>query len=91
MSKLLTCLFGEGRQRIGSVVFECLVISHVFHDTFLMECGSSAVECRTRNRESPCSNPLCYRFEAWAFDILSTVPQFNYLYLATDNGGDVSE
>ena len=25
----------------------------------LMEIGSSAVECRTRNRESPGSNPLC--------------------------------
>ena len=30
-------------------------------------CGSSAVECRTHNRDSPCSNPLCYRFKVWAF------------------------
>ena len=33
----------------------------------LVERGSSAVECRIRNRESPCSNPLCYRFTTWAF------------------------
>ena len=30
------------------------------------------VECRTRNRESPGSNPLCYRFEDWAFFVLFT-------------------
>ena len=32
--------------------------------------GSSAVECRTHNRDSPLSpgsNPLCYRYEVWAF------------------------
>ena len=28
-----------------------------------LERGASAVECRTRNREGPGSNPLCYRFE----------------------------
>ena len=33
----------------------------------------SVVECRTRNRESPGSNPLCYRFEDWAFFVLFTV------------------
>ena len=29
------------------------------------------VECRTRNRESPGSNPRCYRFEVWAFSFTS--------------------
>ena len=30
-------------------------------------------------------------FRSLGIFILSTMPQFNYLYLATDNGGDVSE
>ena len=29
------------------------------------------VECWTRNRESPGSNPRCYRFEVWAFSFTS--------------------
>ena len=32
-----------------------------------VERGGSAVECRTRNPESPGSNCLCYHFEVWAF------------------------
>ena len=36
-----------------------------------VERGSSVLECRTRNRESPGSNPLCYRFEVWAFSFTS--------------------
>ena len=32
-----------------------------------VERSSPVVECRTLNRESPGSNPLCYRFEDWAF------------------------
>ena len=36
-----------------------------------LERGSSVVERRTRNRESPGSNPLCYRFEVWAFSFSS--------------------
>ena len=31
-----------------------------------MDRGSSELECQTRNRESPGSNHLCYRFEVWA-------------------------
>ena len=31
----------------------------------------SVVECRTRNRESPGSNPLCYLFDVWAFSFSS--------------------
>ena len=34
---------------------------------YSVERSSSVVECRTRNRESPGSNHLCYRFEVWAF------------------------
>ena len=59
-----------------------------------LERGSSAVECRTRNRESPGSNPRCYRFEVWAFSFtsrrLSRLSCINE-YLAIDSGGNVSE
>ena len=34
---------------------------------YLVECSGSAVECRTWNRVSPGLNPLCYRFDVWAF------------------------
>ena len=47
------------------------------------------VECRTRNRESPGSNPRCYRFEVWAFSFtsrrLSRLSCINE-YLAIDSG-----
>ena len=59
-----------------------------------VERGSSVVECRTRNRESPGLNPLCYRFEDWAFSFssrrLSRLSCINE-YLAIDSGGNVSE
>ena len=52
------------------------------------------VECQTRNRESPGSNPRCYRFEVWAFSFtsrrLSRLSCINE-YLAIDSGGNVSE
>ena len=55
---------------------------------------SSVVECRTRNRESPGSKPLCYHFEVWAFLFssrrLSRLSCTNE-YLAVDSGGNVSE
>ena len=54
-----------------------------------MERGSSVVECRTRNRESPGSNPLCYRFEVWAFSF--SVDSAVNEYLAIDSGGCVSD
>ena len=52
------------------------------------------VERRTRNRENPGSNPLCYRFEVWAFSFTSR--RLNRLscineYLAIDSGGNVIE
>ena len=52
-----------------------------------MQAGSSAVECRTRNRESLGSNPLCYRFEVCEFFSLSCINE----YLAIDSGGNVNE
>ena len=59
-----------------------------------VECASSVVECRTRNRESPGWNPLCYCFEVWAFSFssrrLSRLSCINE-YLAIDSGGNVSE
>ena len=59
-----------------------------------VERDSSVVECRTRNRESPGSNPLCYRFELWPFSFssrrLSRLSCINE-YLAIDSGGHVSE
>ena len=52
------------------------------------------VECRTRNRESPGSNPRCYCFEVWALSFtsrrLSRLSCKNE-YLAIDSGGKVSE
>ena len=45
-----------------------------------MGCFSSAVECRTRNHVSPCSNLLCYRFEDWAFSFSPLTPLFTQLY-----------
>ena len=55
---------------------------------------AQSVECQTRNRESPGSNPRCYRFEVWAFSFtsrrLSRLSCINE-YLAIDSGGNVSE
>ena len=48
-----------------------------------VERGNSAVECWTRNRESPRSYPICYHINDWAF-LLS--PR-----LAIDGGGNVNE
>ena len=58
-----------------------------------MECGGSAVECRTRNRESPGSNPLYYRFEAWASLLSPRRPSSLSCingHMAIDSGGNVS-
>ena len=52
------------------------------------------VDSQTRNRESPGSNPLCNRFEVWAFSFssrrLSRLSCINE-YLAIDSGGNVSD
>ena len=46
----------------------------------VVERGSSAVECRTRNQGSPGSNSLCYRFEDWAFSFSPLTPRLTQLY-----------
>ena len=59
-----------------------------------MERGSSAVECRTRNREGPGSNPLCYRFEDWAFSFSQRHPSSLSCineYLAIDSGENLGD
>ena len=60
-----------------------------------MERSSPVVECRTRNRESPGSNPLCYRFEDFCiFRSLHCRPcRLSCIneYLAIDSGGNVSD
>ena len=62
--------------------------------SMLWSAVAQLVECRTRNRESPGSNPRCYRFEVWAFSFtsrrLSRLSCINE-YLAIDIGGNVSE
>ena len=70
----------------------CMFFPETWHTH--VERGSSVVECRTRNRESPGSNPLWYRLEVWAFSFtsrrLSRLSCINE-YLAIDSGGNVSE
>ena len=59
-----------------------------------MEQRGSAVECRTRNRECPGSNPLCYCFKSLAFSFSphrpSSLSRINE-YLALDIGQNVNE
>ena len=46
-----------------------LLISLAYANLTIVEHGSSNVECRTRNQESPGSNSFCYHFEVWAFSL----------------------
>ena len=71
-----------------------LLVHKVIDSCLTVERGSSVVECRTRNRESPGSNPRCYRLEVWAFSFssrrlsrLSCIDE----YLAIDSVGHVSD
>ena len=67
---------------------------HIRTYLLFVECGGSAVECRTRNRESPGSNPLCYRFGVLAFSFSPSCPiSLSCIneYLAIDGGGHMSE
>ena len=54
-----------------------------------MERGSSVVECRTRNRESPGSNPPLLPFRRLGISVLSIDAPVDYL--AIDSGGNVSD
>ena len=59
-----------------------------------VERGSSAIECRAHNRESPGSNLLCYRFRDWAFSFSPRCPSSLSCineYLAIENGGHTSD
>ena len=69
----------------------------VFWLSLDMERVSSAVERWTRNLLSPGSNPLCYRFEDWAFSFSPLTSQLTQLFkcvpgrLAIDSSGNVSD
>ena len=54
-----------------------------------MERGSSVVECRTRNRESPGSNPPLLPFRRLGIFVLSIDAPVDYLTI--DSGGNVSD
>ena len=58
-----------------------------------MEHGYSVVECRTRNKVSLGSNPLCYRLEDWEFSFSPLAPQLTQLCkcVGIDSGGNVSD
>ena len=63
-------------------------------NTLLMQRGSSAVECRTHNRESVVRIPFFYRFEVWAFSFSPRHPSSLSCineYLAIGSGGNVSD
>ena len=60
---------------------------------WLVECGSSAIESRTRSQESPLESPvaiisvLASSFSPWHPSSLSYINE----YLVTDSGGNVSD
>ena len=59
-----------------------------------VECSGSAVECRTRNQESPGSNPVCCYFEDWPFSFSPRRPSSLSCineYLAIGSGENASE
>ena len=57
----------------------------------IMGRSSSAVECRTRNRESPDSNPIWCRFEAWALSLSLRCPSsLSCINDYQDSGGNIS-
>ena len=82
------------RQQLAKA-FEAIVLKWVDDViTVVWSAVAQLVECRTRNRESPGSNPRCYRFEVWAFSFTSRrLSRLSCIheYLAIDSGGNVSE
>ena len=54
------CTSVSSRLFLLSVSLSTTIVSQL-----IVERGSSVVECRTRNRQSPRSNLLCYCFEVW--------------------------
>ena len=69
----------------------CSLLSGVYArgSKYMWSMVAQLVECRTRNRESPGSNPRCYRFEVWAFSFTSR--RLSRLSCINDSGGNVSE
>ena len=55
---------------------------HKVHGFLYVDRGSSAVECRTRNRESPGSNPPLHPFRSLGIFVPSTTPHFA-VYMST--------
>ena len=77
-----------------NVMFHNIMFLVATEVRFNVECGGSAVECPTRNQEIPCSNPLCYNFEVWAFLFSPRCPSSlscTNEYQAIDGGGNVSK
>ena len=50
----------------------------------IMERGSSAIECRTRNRENPGSNPPLLPFRRFGIFVISTTHQFTQLWFRNE-------
>ena len=98
-SRRSSCLRFVARLRARTVLphrraMRCLSIGHRVSSLIQRSAVAQLVECRTRNRESPGSNPRCYRFEVWAFSFISRrLSRLSCIneYLAIDSGGDVSE
>ena len=63
------CLLEETLKAIGP-----------FYLVYIVERGSSVVECRTLNRESPGSNPPLLPFRSLGIFVLFTAPQSTRLY-----------
>ena len=87
------CAYGMDLVHNREPVRSRVSIAYVYY-VYMWSAVAQLVECRTRNRESPGSNPRCYRFEVWAFSFtsrrLSRLSCINE-YLAIDSGGNVSE
>ena len=56
----------------------------IYFSSIAMECGSSAVECRTRNQVSPGSNPPLLPFRSLGIFVLSIdAPVDSAVYMST--------
>ena len=70
-----------------------LVLHDLLLPSFAVERGSSAVECRTRNRESPGSNPPFATVSKFGQNVLSTKPikMTTSVLAGVERGGNVVE
>ena len=73
-------------KRLRDLIGRCVVLVFVPSPFFTclmntsVERGSSAVECQTRNRESPGSNPPLLQFRISGIFVVSMTLQFTQLY-----------